>query len=289
VSLRKTLRQNRWRYLSLVAGFFLFVGPFAFLARGLNYLTGNMAQATAHTLCLRMPVDWLFGGRWLALLGSVAALFILVVVGIALFAGPAFCGWLCPVGGISESLSRGVPLPERFRLRIKDPLVTTGLRYGFFIGFIAVSVIVASRFVAMSSICCRYCSSAVMQSLVDGAFGNTLAVTYWHTGAIISLFAWLVVGGIAMSGGRGWCLFFCPVGALSGLSHRVGRRLGMYGISFHQPACRDCTTCQVSCPTWAVREDRTVNPNLCIVCKECVTSCPNGSYKYGKERDDLAR
>ncbi|MDD1718415.1 MAG: 4Fe-4S binding protein, partial [Methanoregulaceae archaeon] len=182
-----TFLRNRWRYLALALGFFLFVGPFAIAARTVNFLTGNLATATAHTLCLRMPVDWLFGGRWYALLGSVAAVFILGVIIIAFIAGPAFCGWLCPVGGISESLSKIVPLPERFRIRIRDPQVTVGLRYGFFAGFIAVSAVAGYKLATISGVCCRYCTSSVMQNLVDGVTGNPIAITYWHTGAILSL------------------------------------------------------------------------------------------------------
>lgn len=185
----ETLKRNRWRYLSLLAGFFLFVGPFALIARGVNYLTGNLATPTLHTLCYRMPVSSLFQGQVLALLGSVAAAFVLGVVVISFFFGPVFCGWICPVGSVSEGISRAVPLSERFRLRIQDPGVTKGLRYGFFAGFIAVALLVGYKVALVSSICCRYCTSSVLQNLADGLTGQVTAVAYWHTGSRLTLFS----------------------------------------------------------------------------------------------------
>ena len=106
------LKNNKWRYLSLIAGFFLFVAPFALLTRAVLLAIGNTAEATLHTFCFRMPLDWLFGGRFYVLIGSVSAAFILVVVLIAFLAGPIFCGWLCPVGSATETLSRAVPIPK---------------------------------------------------------------------------------------------------------------------------------------------------------------------------------
>jgi ferredoxin-type protein NapH len=279
----ETIRKNRWRYLSLVLGFFLFVGPFAVIARMINTATGNMASPTLHTLCYRMPIDWLFGGRWYALLGSVAAAFILGVVILAFFMGPVFCGWLCPVGSVSEGVSRATPLPDRFRLRIRDPQITKGLRYGFFAGFIAVSVIVGYKIASISSVCCRYCTSSVLQNMADGLTGQMSAVAYWHSGSLVTLFSWLVIGGIFMSGGRGWCLFFCPLGVLSNLSHTAGKKLGLYRMSYNADKCLECTHCQVTCPTWAIAPDKSVDSHLCITCQECTNACPQGSYEYGRK------
>lgn len=277
----ETLKKNRWRYASFIAGFFLFVGPFAILARTINAATGNLASPTLHTLCYRMPVDWLFGGRWYGLHG-VAGAFILGIVAIAFIAGPVFCGWLCPVGSVSETVSRVTPIPDRFRLRISDPSITKGLRYGFFIGFIAVSAIVGYSLASISGVCCRYCTSSVLQNMADGVTGQVSAVAYWHTGSLVSLIAWLFIGGIFMSGGRGWCLFFCPLGVVSNLSHTLGKKLSMFRVSYNGDKCRECASCQVSCPTWAIGGDKSVDSHLCIACKECTRACPGGAYTYGR-------
>jgi len=281
IRISKVLANNRRRYLSLIAGFFLFVAPFALLTRAVLFAVGNTAEATLHTFCFRMPLDWFFGGRFYLLIGSVSAAFILVVVLIALIAGPVFCGWLCPVGSATEVLSRAVPIPERYRLKIKDTKITSGLRYGFLLGFIAVAVIGGFRLsTQISSICCRYCSASVMQNLSSAFFGNPGAAEYWHTGSILVLASWLIIGGLFFVGGRGWCLFFCPLGAVSNLAHKLGARLGSYKITFDKKKCNNCEDCKVSCPTWAIKEDKEIERNLCITCNECTHSCNYNAYKY---------
>lgn len=230
-----------------------------------------------------MPIDWFFSGRIYMLIGSVAAAFILGVVLIAFAAGPVFCGWLCPVGSVAEAASRVIPIPRRFRFRITNPTITSGLRYGFLFGFILVAIIAAYKIVpAIGSVCCRYCGASILQNFASGIFGNPDALAYWHSGGIIVFAAWLLVGGIAFAGGRGWCLFFCPLGAVSNLAHKAGARLGLYRMRFDKGKCNNCQICQVNCPMWAIEEDKQIDMSLCISCKECTHSCKGSAYSYGR-------
>lgn len=276
-----TLVKNRWRYIAFVAGFFLFVAPFALFTRAMYYIIGNTSDPTLHSVCFRMPIDWLFGGRFYSILGSswFMAAFAFGVILLSIFIGAAFCGWLCPVGAVSESISRIIPIPSRYRLRIRDTKLTVSLRYGFLIGFVAVAALVGFNLASgqVSSICCRYCASAVLQNFSSALFGEFSAIEYWQSGAIITLIFWLFVGGVFMSGGRGWCLFFCPLGAMSGLAHKLGSRLGFYRIEHAKGDCTNCNKCTDLCPMWAIKEDHTVERTLCINCKECVNAC--GAYK----------
>lgn len=270
----------------MVFGFLLLAAPFSLLGVAIFSLTGNLASPDLHTFCFRMPIDWLFGGRFYLLFSSIAAMFILGVIVIAIFVGPVFCGWLCPVGALSEGLSRGIPLKNEYRLKIKDPKVTSGMRYGALLGFIVVAALVGYKVAAdsLSSVCCRYCSSSVMQNMVSGVFGDPGAMEYWHTGAIIVLVAWLIIGGIFFVGGRAWCLFFCPLGAISGLAHKGGARLGMWKVDQDRSRCQNCASCQVTCPMEAIGEEGEVSRTLCISCLECTKSCPHRVYSFTREK-----
>lgn len=283
---KETLIRNRWRYISFVVGFFLFVAPFALFTRAVYLIVGNTAQPTLHSVCFRMPIDWIFGGRFYAIFGSswFMAAFVFGVIISSIFLGAAFCGWLCPVGAVSEAISRAAPIPKKFRLRIRDTKLTVSMRYGFLVGFIIVAALVGYKLAAnqLGSVCCRYCSSAVLQNFASALFGDLSAIEYWQSGAIISLLFWLVVGGLFMSGGRGWCLFFCPLGAVSGLAHKVGARLGFYRIERKTESCNGCNKCKDICPMWAIKEDHNVERTLCVNCKECVHACD--AYKLIRGR-----
>lgn len=281
---KRTLAANRWRYLSLAAGFVLFVAPLAFLTRVVHAATGSVATATLHTMCYRMPLDWLFSGRVFMLWGSVGAAFVAAVALLSYFAGPVFCGWLCPVGATSEGLSRMVPLPSRWRLKIKDTGLTASMRWGFLAGFAVVSVLVAYRLAPgwVGSVCCRFCPSSVLQNCASRAADIGTATVagpdYWHSGSLLALGGWLIVGGVFFAGGRGWCIFFCPLGAVSNLAHRFGARRGWLATRFDAARCRDCADCRVDCPMGALATDGGVNHELCINCYECTRACTAGAY-----------
>jgi len=289
---KEAIQRNKRRYVSLLAGFFLFVAPFAFFIRLIYYFMGNIAEPTLHTVCLRMPIDWLFGGRYYQLLGSVSAYFTLVVILMSFFLGPIFCGWLCPVGAVSEGISRIIPLPKKYRIKIKDTNVTTGLRYGFLTGFVVVAAIAGRGLVqGIAGVCCRYCSSSILQNFSLALFGNFTALEYWHSGSLIVLVSWLLVGGIFSVGGRGWCMFFCPLGGFSNIVHKIGAKLGLYRTEFNAEKCVNCEECQTFCPMWAIKEDKSVEKGLCINCQECTSKCVGGAYNYqrGNESEKISR
>jgi ferredoxin-type protein NapH len=95
---------------------------------------------------------------------------------------------------------------------------------------------------------------------------------------------WLVVLGLFTKGGRGWCNFLCPAGALMGLFHSIGSWLGI-GRSMRIDAsrCKSCKTCIPSCSSWAISvQDETVqiDSHACNVCMDCAQVCPNAAIGW---------
>lgn len=283
-----TVRRNKWRYLSFVAGFFLFVYPFAAVARILETVSGMPATWGIHCRVCRMPFDWLFSvGGLFTLLSMPETLFwtVLFVV-VAFLFGPLFCGWLCPVGSVTETLSRITPwLPKVPNL--SDKLNPAAMRYGFLTGWVIVGALplALKASFGLKSLCCYYCPASVLQQLAVGFTVDASELAYWFSGSILVLAFWLLVGGIFWKGGRGWCLYFCPIGAFQGLFHLLGSRLGFtYKIKVSAEKCRGCGTCGQLCPMWAVTvaSKARINRVICIACWECITACPNKAIKYAK-------
>ena len=308
----KAIARHKWRYAAFVVGFLLLVQPFAYLIRFVYYLQDNPASATLHKACFRMPIVWVFSGQIVRLGGwSFAVLFTLVVVGSAFFLGPLFCGWLCPVGASSECVSRC--FPRKWQINLSRIINPASLRYGFLAAFALLSLAAAlpaiawkpggeqagggsppaaarpprslAESVGAAGVCCRYCPSSVFQRLVSGV-SDPSELRYWHSGAILALVGWLVLGGIFWKGGRGWCLYACPLGAVANLFHWVGAKLGLSRKVVHDASkCNGCRECEKVCPAWAIWGDGKaveVSRHTCNVCLECTKVCPSKALTYAR-------
>jgi len=282
VSLLKSIRKHKWRYLAFLLGFALFVYPSALLIRGAFFLQGSSAMPDLHKACYRMPFDWIAGGKFASFDGRIFLMFFLgSVLLTAFFFGPLFCGWLCPVGSSTEVISK--PVPGKIQIDLHRKFNPAVLRYGFLGSFVLVSILVAFSSLGLASICCRYCASSQLQNLVNGIFWPS-TLSYWHSGGIMVIGAWLVLGGVFWYGGRGWCLYGCPLGAVSNLLHAIGSKLGFtYKVKHDAAHCTKCGKCEKVCPSWAINrqaEDVSINRSMCTACLECVKVCDQRCYSY---------
>ncbi len=305
----ETLKKNYLRYILFIVGFLLLVYPFGLLPRLVFYLQGSLAPPDLHRICYRMTVEGFFTGRyWFSLLINPIWISVLVIIGVAFFLGPLFCGLLCPVGSVSESLSRLVP--KRFKLYVANKVNVAAIRYGFLAAFLTIPILglitnstpviggccppptgqgppttLASQ-IGVASVCCRFCASSVLQNIVTGITVDPTALMYWHEGAIIMLVFWLFIGGVFMVGGRGYCNFFCPLGAFSNIFHSIGSKLkSTFKIKHDGSKCTGCGKCTDICPTQAIVKKSPVaniNRYVCNCCRECVNACPQKCFSYGR-------
>jgi len=285
-----SLYPNTYRLLSrhwlkriafFLLGIVLLYAPFALLTRLVLWVTGTPLLPDAHRICLRMPIQWL-GQPWMyrtmleqpMYLGAV-----LVLPAIALFVGPLFCGWLCPAGGITEYLSRLVP--PRFQIDLAGRINPTPIRYGFTAGLIV------AAFVG-GNVCCSFCNFTHTQNLISGIFGHTLELSYWTSFTAVSFVLWFFVLGLFTKGGRGWCNFLCPAGALMGLFHSIGKAVGLgRSVQVNASLCRSCKKCVSNCPAWAIsmkQDTAQVNSHMCNGCMDCVKVCPDKAISYTTNR-----
>lgn len=265
-----------YRITFFFIGIALFYAPAAFLVRGLVNLTGSPLCADCHRVCLRMPISWLIQ-PWMyptMLKQPVYLIAVLLLPATALFFGPLFCGWLCPAGSLTEFLGKLVP--ERIKLDLSGSLNPAPIRYGVLAG------ILIAPFLGGNA-CCAFCNFAHMQSLVSAAFGNFNGLRHWASFTILTFVFWFFLFGIFMKGGRGWCNFFCPAGALQGLFHWIGARFKLgKAVQIDTGKCKVCGICISECPGWAIRKEEyaTINRHSCSVCLDCVHVCPQHAIKY---------
>ncbi len=214
-----------------------------------------------------LPIASLMNLKAWALTGQLpshhaAGLFLLLAfVAIAFLMRKSFCGWLCPVGTLSEFLwklgrqtfGRNWRLPRWFDIPLR------GLKYAL-MGLFLYAV------VSMSVVAIR--------AFLDGPYGVISDVK------MLNFFRYLGVAGAVVVGilvvlsifvQNFWCRYLCPYGALLGLV----ARFSPVRIRRTATSCIDCAKCTQACPS-LLPVDRltTVRSPECTGCYECVAVCP---------------
>lgn len=191
-----------------------------------------------------------------------AGMFLLIAfLSISLLFRKAFCGWLCPVGTVSEYLWR---LGRKiFGKNFLPPrwldVGLRGLKYLLLSLFIYAVV------------------SMPLDSLIaflQGPYGLIADVKMLNFFRFMGTAALIVIGLLIVASiliQNFWCRYLCPYGALMGLVALVSP----IRIRREPSACIDCGKCAKACPA-ALPVDKlvTIKSAECMACMECVAVCP---------------
>jgi len=204
-------------------------------------------------------------GNMLCSLGTSNFFILGGVLAMTLLLRRAFCGYICPIGTISECL-HGLGR----RLRIPDLRVSSKLDRGLALLKYAVLAIIL-WFTWRES------------ELIFRSFDPCYALISRH-GTDITFWAYVVSGVIVTASLLillPFCRWFCPLAAvLSPFS-----RFALTRVKRNAETCRDCGLCAESCPV-LIPVDRLeqVTAARCISCMSCVESCPHsesGAISWG--------
>lgn len=266
------------RILGYILGFILFYAPFAFFQKLLYFIcTGKWQRLTVHSLCLRIQTEHLLDGKLLSMsLNHCALPFLLCILSlfiVSLFFGPVFCGRLCPAGAFTEYLSKFVPGQWQISWRKYADIIP--FRYGMLTGFIILPFF-------NSILACAYCNFYLFDLLVNYLlFGYFISLT---SSLLLTLILWVGLLGIFTKGGRGFCNFLCPAGAVQNLLYSFSSKLPfVYKLKIDSSKCIGCQKCVQVCPmeSMALKDGKAVNCiHNCILCGVCLNECPVRAIGY---------
>jgi polyferredoxin len=215
-----------------------------------------------------LPISALISLKYWFLTGVInkvhpAALVLLIIaVATGLLLKKGFCSWVCPVGLLSEYLTRIHRLlfrKIRFLPRWIDyPL--RSLKYILLFFFLWSVFIMMEKTQLEKFIYSPYNKVADIKMLKF--FTEMSAVTFWSLLVLVLLS--IVIPFF-------WCRFLCPYGAmLGGLSW-----LSVFKVHRNDQNCIDCEMCTMSCPAnISVHTSSTVLSDECHACLQCVDTCP---------------
>jgi len=234
-------------------------------------------------------------------------IFSLVMLGSSLIMGRFFCGWACPLGtliDLSGTDNKGKILDDcRNREARKPKFAVLALIFllagmGIQTAWLLDPVVTAARFFSLNLI-------PAITFLIDGLFSWSIrtfhlygaAYDLYHQlkagilGVKLSYFShalviFLVVLAIFIAGyklKRSWCRVVCPLGAL----YAVFGRFSL--IRREVAACNHCQRCKSDCRMGAIKDGPDYVKGECILCLDCVYTCPQHSTKFSFSGWSFAR
>ncbi len=183
------------------------------------------------------------------------------ILGVSLVMKKGFCGWICPIGTLSQYVwMAGEKLFGRnFRIGSFMDVSLRSLKYvllGLFILFIGVMPMWSTVMFIISD----YYKTVDVRMMKF--FTEMSTPTLWFLVAIVAL---------SVLYKNVWCRYLCPYGALLGLVSR----LSPFKIRRNEEKCMHCHACTTHCPTLIDVENKAVvKSEECFGCLTCVSRCP---------------
>ncbi len=191
-----------------------------------------------------------------------AGMFLLLAfLAISLLFRKAFCGWLCPIGTISEAISKlGKRLfRKRFRLPRPVDLALRSLKY----------LLMALFLYAVASM-----PAEAIEAFLGGPYGviaDVKMLNFFRHLSEAGAAVLVLLAAMSLFIENFWCRYLCPYGALMGLVALASPAR----IRRVPDACIDCSRCTKACPSLLpVGRLITVQSAECTACLECITVCP---------------
>lgn len=174
----------------------------------------------------------------------------------------SFCGWMCPVGTLSEWVGK---LGNKVLKKQVEPpkwliWLLTPLKYVLLLFFAKMVIFNMPVNAAKEFLNSPYNKISDVKMLLFFLEIGTFALTVIFILFILSLFI-----------KNFWCRFLCPYGALIG----IGGLFGITRITRNEETCINCQQCTRACPQGIkVAEKRRVLAPECTACFACVEACP---------------
>jgi len=212
-----------------------------------------------------LPIAALMGLKNLILTGTydpvhpAGLTILLAAMACSLLFRKSFCGFVCPVGLVSDlvgeagkrlKLGRSVP-------RLADRLAGA-VKY-LFLGFFLVSI-----GVLMDPATTRQFMTSAYNLTADA---HLLKLFLRPSGTSLIVLGVLLAAGLIFR--NAWCRWLCPYGALLGLLGRVGP----CSVKRDDVTCNGCGRCHRACPM-DIAPGAAARSTHCVACCQCVEACP---------------
>jgi polyferredoxin len=230
-----------------------------------------------------LPIAGLMSFKYFLFTGNIepfhpAALVMFgAILSVSLIMKKGFCGWICPVGTISQVfwMAGEKIFGRNFRMKEYADVSFRSLKY-----------IVMALFLLLIGVAMK--PNMMVLFFVSDYYkvADVRTMEFFTKMSSTAFLVLLGIGGLSIVYKNFWCRYLCPYGALLGLLSRISP----VKIRRNVEACTHCGSCSRNCPSLIdVEKHDAVNSAECFSCLTCVSHCPsNGALevtvKTGKTR-----
>jgi polyferredoxin len=234
-----------------------------------------------------LPISGLMSLKYFLFTGIVepihpaALIMFIAIVMVSLLLKKGFCGWICPIGTLSEMFWKAGKKIFGKNIRIEKyiDLSLRSVKYILMALFLVfIGIIISPNLMVLFFVSDYYVTADVRTMNV---FAEMTTLTFWVL---------IFLGIFSLLFKNFWCRYLCPYGAFLGLISC----LSPAKIKRNEENCLHCRSCSRNCPSLLdVEKKEVVNSPECIGCLTCVSYCPSAgaldmSVKAGKIRRSLA-
>lgn len=192
---------------------------------------------------------------------------------LAVLLKKGFCGWICPVGTLSELIWKTGEKVSRRNFVLPGYLdyPLRGIKYFLMAFFLYVILIKMSSESIGTFLFTPYWKVADMKLLL---FFTNMSITTMIVLTLLVIFSFFIK--------NAWCRYLCPYGAFLGLLSM----LSPLKVTRNESKCIHCHGCTRRCPSLLkIEEKERVGSPECIGCLTCVSACPSaGALDIGFSR-----
>jgi len=232
------------------------------------------------------PINWFLELDPLTALGTILAtgtlysglLWALVTIALTLFVGRFFCGFVCPLGTISQFTGwlgrRGQDTARRLEANRPRPLQSFKYYLLAFLLVLALMGTVLAGLIDPLPLIYRSVNLTLAPIADKGLNVLSDGPRYYASAWLIGV-VFLAVLGLTLVLPRFFCRFLCPLGALFGLTSRFTPwRLGKTS-----DRCGECRLCDEYCEG-GCRPSGKIITGECVLCFNCFDRCPAGRITF---------
>jgi len=206
-------------------------------------------------------------------------LFPIIILGFfGVTSGRAICGWACPIGLLQRGTGKIARKLKKYPLikKIGNHKIEPFLRYLKYITLIGLVILTTALIGFMFT---EICPVGILTGTIPTLIlypGKFVPNPFFWISLIIFIFFLILIFTVE----RGWCRYFCPIGAILAPFNKISMlHVSLVPKETFEKECLRCNACSNACPMGI--DVTNMNRDLeCILCGKCINVCPKKLIKF---------